>query len=105
MDLPQRTDPLDTPPLLPHLALNEALPWCDSLPDGARVTVHEAQLHLLRYNADAQYFLAWTQHFANPHGVGLMGDPGAGDWVSNITAVRGRVEGSAREAIKAFALA
>lgn len=91
----------DTPVLLPHLALDAALRWYRSLPDTARGTVHEAQLALMRYNADAEHL----------RGAALAGPAsGLGQAVSvsrssRGTSARDAVSKSADTALTAFARA
>jgi hypothetical protein len=79
----------DKPALIPHPALDAALPWYRSLPDTARGTIHEAQLALVRYNVDAEYL--------RDHAVGVSG--------SITTAAQDRFDKSSEAGITAFARA
>jgi hypothetical protein len=95
-ELLERAEPMGPPALLPHLALDAALPWYRSLPGSARTTVHEAQLALVRYNADAQHLLSFLSDRAQPLGP---------RYVALGTLARDNVTSSSSHAVEVFAKA
>jgi hypothetical protein len=98
LDRQRKQTMADTPVLLPHLALDAALRWYRFLPDTARGTVHEAQLALMRYNADAEHLRAALTGPASGLGVTVSQS-------ARGTSARDAVSKSADTALTAFARA
>ncbi|MEA2589380.1 MAG: hypothetical protein QOH66_2307 [Actinomycetota bacterium] len=87
----QGSAPLGVPTLLPHVALDAALPWYLSLPEATGERVHQAQVAVLRYNTDAERLRALMANAVQ----GISGTPAA----QAGAVARGAMESSAKDAV------
>jgi hypothetical protein len=99
-ELLERAEPMGIPTLLPHVAFDAALAWYRSLPDTARGTLHEAQLAVARYNADAEHLRSVLVGPAPG-----LGGPGSAAQTARGDNARNAVLSSTATAITAFARA
>jgi hypothetical protein len=99
LEVLEATERTGTPPVLAHRALSGASPWLGSLPNPARVAVHDAQMALAYYNAAAGRLLEF------------LATPRPDSWkdfrdeAQDTVMARGKALGLVRATIEQFAAA